>query len=157
MSRIYSIIPVNFDNLSINRSPEEAQENAVMLSSCVNENSIKHLNKFLEHNNLEYSDKLYLQANKYECPKFFNSENLKKFQMVVSEFREDKYNNNLKEKYADINLEYNSDSDNDIPKEPIYCNCNFCNGFRSYENEWNNWKPNNVGEKIIYQSIINFK
>ena len=84
MSGTYSIIPVNFNNLTINRTPEEAQENAVMLSSCVNENALKHLNKFLEHNNLEYSDNLYLQANKYECPKFFNSENLEKFQKVVT-------------------------------------------------------------------------
>jgi hypothetical protein len=156
MSGTYSIIPVNFNNLTINRTPEEAQENAVMLSSCVNENALKHLNKFLEHNNLEYSDNLYLQANKYECPKFFNNENLEKFQKVVTEFREDKYNNNLKEKYKDINLEYNSD-DSDIQQEPTYCNCNFCNDFRSYENEWNNWKPITAGEKIMYQSIINFK
>jgi hypothetical protein len=154
MATTYNNTSLTFQNLTKNRTLRESQENAVFLTTFFIEKSSEPLYDYMLHNQLEYNDDIFIKSLKYESMRFFeNEENIKELNEIINEFRDDKVNNNLN-KHNDFVLE--SDSEEKIFDSNKFCNCNFCNQFRSADENWEKWVPKNSSEEIIKTVILNF-
>ena len=139
MTTLYNNTPITFKNISKNRTLIECQENSVFLTTFFIEKSSEALYDYMIHNQLEYNDDMFIKSLKFESLRFFdNEDNINELNEIINEFRNDKVNNNL-DKHNDFELE--EDNDENIFKNNKYCNCNFCNQFRSANENWKNWNP----------------